>query len=134
VGRLGIGLLIIMGHTKCEAITAALDSGEKSVPVKNIINNIEPAIKKVKKEYKDLNADSIASKAVVENVWQTIDDIFRQSAIIRSFVKTNRLKVVGALYDAETGKVHLLGVHLRQDALIRDYDRKKRSTGRTIKK
>jgi carbonic anhydrase len=114
----------VLGHTKCETVATAAENDSVSMPMKTIINNIGPAIAKVKKENKGLAGDELAAKAIAVNVWQSIDDIFKRSAAVRSFVNTGRLKVVGAIYDIETGKVHLLGVHLRQDFLLKKYSQK----------
>jgi len=132
--HLGIPLIIVMGHTRCGAVTAAVEGGEASVPVRSILNNIEPAVAKVKKVFGGAADDDLVAKAIVENIWQTIDDIFKTSPAIRSLVKAGRLKVAGALYDIGTGKVEPLGVHHRQDVLIRMYDGKKSGMAGTKKK
>lgn len=133
-GHLGIPLIIVLGHTKCGAVTAAVENGPASIPIKTIINNIGPAVLKTKKENGEIGQEDLIAKSITENVWQTIDDIFKTSGEIRSLVKTNKLKIVGAIYDVETGKVRLLGVHLRQDLLIKKYEQNRGAGTRTIKK
>lgn len=124
--HLGIPLIVVLGHTKCGAVTAAVEGGpDASAPIKSIINNIEPAVAKAKKGNGEFGEEELVAKSITENVWQAIDDILRSSALLRSLVKTNKLKIVGALYDVETGNVHPLGVHFRQDLLIKKYEQKR---------
>jgi carbonic anhydrase len=126
VGHLGIPLVIVLGHTKCGAVTAAVEGPpDASVPLRSILNNIEPAVAKAKKESGEIDEDALVAKSISENVMQAIDDILRTSAAVRSLVKAGKVKVVGAIYDLETGKVAMLGVHYRQDQLIKKYDEKK---------
>jgi carbonic anhydrase len=52
-------------------------------------------------------------------VWQAIEDILVTSKEIREAVGKGELKVVGALYDIETGVVTFMGMHYRQEQLVR---------------
>jgi carbonic anhydrase len=133
-GHLGIPLIIVLGHTKCGAVTAAVENGQVSVPIKTIINNIEPAVARARKSSGEIAEEDLILKSITENVWQTIEDIFKISGKIRALVKTGKVKIVGAMYDIETGKVRPLGVHLRQDLLIKKYEQNKGAGTRTDKK
>lgn len=48
----------------------------------------------------------------------SIEDLFRKSEIVREKVTAGKLKVVGALYDIETGKVEFLGSHPQQESFF----------------
>ncbi|MFH1737913.1 MAG: carbonic anhydrase, partial [bacterium] len=49
---------------------------------------------------------------------QAIDDLFRQSPATRDRVRDGRLRVVGAVYHLEDGKVEWLGMHPQQETLL----------------
>ncbi|RPI59571.1 MAG: hypothetical protein EHM48_08680 [Planctomycetaceae bacterium] len=43
------------------------------------------------------------------NIWQSIQDLFTRSAEVRELVSHNKLVVVGAMYDLQTGQIAWLG-------------------------
>jgi carbonic anhydrase len=56
--------------------------------------------------------------ANTDNVWQAVADMLQQSPIIREKVKDNRVQLVGALYDLDSGQVQWLGPHPGQVKLV----------------
>jgi carbonic anhydrase len=96
-------LLVVMGHTKCGAVTAAC-SGEKmpSVNLDAIMKKIDPAVAQAKTYAKP--ADLIEA-AIKDNVHQSAKDVLANSEILREAVKAGKLKVVEAEYELESGEV-----------------------------
>jgi len=96
-------LLVVLGHQKCGAVSAAC-SGEK-MPSHNldaIMDKIGPAVTQAKTYAK---ADDLIESAIKENVHQSAKDILGNSEIIRSAVKSGELSVIEAEYELDTGKV-----------------------------
>jgi len=62
--------------------------------------------------------EEAVAKAIQANVWQTIEDIIKQSSVVREKVHAGRLSILGAVYDLEQGKVSWLGLHPAQDSLV----------------
>ena len=120
VGHLGTPLLIVMGHSKCGAVTAVVKKAHVGGSIPSLIDNIAPAVAKAVKENPGIAEDQLVVKSIKANVWQSVEDIFKTSEEIRMLVREGKLKVVGALYDIETGVVTNLGVHYRQDALLKE--------------
>lgn len=118
VEHLGTPLLIVIGHTKCGAVTAVVKNSELHGNILSLTKNIEPAVKSVREQYKNITDDDLIMKSIKANIWQSIEDILKSSSIIRTLVKSGKLKVIGALYDIETGKVTNLGVHFRQEQIM----------------
>jgi carbonic anhydrase len=116
VGHLNTPLLIVMGHTKCGAVTAVVKGAELHGHLHALAEKIQPAADKVKVETTDVQ--EAVPKAIQANVWQTIEDIIRLSAIVREKIESGQVSIVGAIYDLEQGKVNWLGAHPAQDALI----------------
>jgi carbonic anhydrase len=117
--HLGTPLLMVLGHTKCGAVTAAVKGGEVHGSIAGLIDKIKPVAEKTRAERKDLSEDDLILKTIKANIFKTIEDIFRSSPEIRTRVREGKLKVIGALYDIETGVVSDLGVHYKQEALVR---------------
>ncbi len=97
-----------MGHTKCRAVTAVAkgDHVEGSIP--KLVDNIIPAVEKVKHSHKDEEYTKWINEAISENVNQSIQDILSKSEIVSKLVKDGKVKIVGAIYDVDTGKVTFL--------------------------
>jgi carbonic anhydrase len=116
VGHLNTPLLIVMGHTKCGAVTAVVKETELHGHLQALAEKIKPAVAKVKAE--PMETEEAVPKAIQANVWQTIEDIIKQSSAVRSKVEAGQLSLLGAIYDLEHGRVTWLGAHPAQDALI----------------
>jgi len=102
----GSKILIVMGHTKCGAVTAAC----KHVELGNItalLSKIKPAVITIeekiqsKKEMLESNIEEVT----VLNVELSIDRIRKESPILAEMEKNGEIEIVGALYDVSTGIV-----------------------------
>jgi len=98
----GSKLLVVMGHTKCGAVTAAC----KHVELGNItalLSKIKPVVNSV---IGDKEVDENAIEAVaVENVKLSIERIRKESPILAELEQQGEIKIVGSIYDVATGKV-----------------------------
>lgn len=121
-GHLGTPLLMVIGHTKCGAVTAVVKNLKVNGNILNLTDNIIPAVKVTRAQSKDMSEDELIQKSIKANVWQSIEDILKYSSEIRSLIKEGKLKVVGAIYDIESGKVTNLGVHYRQEQIMNSID------------
>lgn len=103
VKHLHTPLVIVMGHSKCGAITAVASG----VFLEGHIASIGPAIQTAIKNVKDLEGDLItnASKALARQISQRINE---SEPIIADLVTTGKVKVVSAYYDIESGVVTFL--------------------------
>jgi carbonic anhydrase len=109
VGHLHTPLLVVMGHTRCGAVTAVAKGAELHGLIPELVDNILPAVKRAKAAGAD--EKNLIPSAIRENVWQSISDIFRRSDGIKSAVAKGDLTIVGCIYDLDTGKVEWLGEH-----------------------
>jgi len=103
-------VLVVLGHTKCGAVTAVNHAFhgkchrlERNIPP--LIKNIKPAVQRAASKYSGIKGDDLIPHAIVENVWQSIEDLFMNSPATRELVKSRKAKVVGAIYDVATGQV-----------------------------
>jgi carbonic anhydrase len=120
VGHLGTPLIMVLGHTKCGAVTAVVKGDKVGGNILSLIDNIQPAVQSAKTNFKNSSPDEILYQAIKANVWQSIEDILKRSSEIRNLVKEGNIKIVGAMYDIESGKVTSLGVHNRQEQILRE--------------
>jgi carbonic anhydrase len=107
--HLGSPLIVVLGHERCGAVTAAVDAkGKPEGNIGAIIKTIAPAVKQAKKDYKGKNKAELVETAVDDNVKLVAANITRQSAVLRHLVKEGKIKIVAAKYDLDDGKVSLL--------------------------
>ena len=118
VGHLHTPLLVVLGHTKCGAVTAVASQAEVHGSIPGLVDNIVPAVERARKRHAGVAAGELVSFAIVENVFQSIHDTLKKSAEIRGLVQTGKLAIVGAVYDIDTGRVSWLGQHPDQTALL----------------
>ncbi len=119
VGHLQTPLLLVLGHTKCGAVTAAVQNSKVEGNILNLINKIKPVVGKTMKNHPLLTGDSLILAATSANVWQSIENILTKSEEIRHKVKNGELKIIGGIYDIETGKVSIMGQHPHEDKLLK---------------
>jgi carbonic anhydrase len=97
VEHLGAKVIVVMGHSKCGAVAAAMSDGHIEGKVANIVEEIKPSI---------ANAAD-AAKAEELNVANSSEKIL-QSEILSKMVKSNKVVLKQAKYDITTGKVEFL--------------------------
>jgi carbonic anhydrase len=101
--HLGSSVLVVLGHEKCGAVTAAC-SGEK-MPTANlqaIVDQIEPAVVHARAYAK---ADALLDSAIRENIHQSAKDVLAHSEVLKRAHDEGKLLVVEAIYKLDGGEV-----------------------------
>jgi carbonic anhydrase len=96
-----------MGHTRCGAITGACNNVQLG-HLTTLLEKVKPAIEgetETKADRNGSNPDFVA-KVTELNVHLALEKIRSESDIIREMEKNGAIKLVGGLYEVETGKVH----------------------------
>jgi carbonic anhydrase len=114
----GAKLLIVIGHTQCGAVTAAVNlagskqSAEEATGCQHlepIIHEIQQAIAPESRLHLDGCADDqkveFVNSVATRNVEHTVKSILEQSRTIHRLVETGQIVLVGAMYDVVTGKI-----------------------------
>lgn len=122
VGHLKTPVLVVLGHSHCGAVTAVLKEQSVHGSIPALVDNIGPAVARARKSGDGLSEAALLARAVEENVFVTIEDLFARSAETRELVEAGSLSVVGAVYELDSGKVGWLGEHRNQAALLAKLD------------
>jgi len=106
--QFGSRLVVVMGHTRCGAISATVKAietglGPESKNLRSITDRIAPHINGL---VRPGDRDGILREAVRANVRASADHLRHGSQILEELVAGGRLAVVGAEYELETGAVH----------------------------
>jgi carbonic anhydrase len=100
----GSKIVVVLGHTKCGAVTAACNNVELG-NVTGLLNKIKPSVELVKNEGNWSSSDENVQRVSDINVAKAIDRIKAESDILREMEKNGEIEIVGAMYSVETGKV-----------------------------
>ena len=107
--KVGSKLIVVLGHTNCGAIIGACDD-VKLGHLTSLIEKIKPAIELETETNSDRNGRNITftENVSVNNVKLTVEGIRKRSSILSEMEKENKIRIVGGIYDVETGKVTFL--------------------------
>jgi carbonic anhydrase len=102
----GTKTIVVLGHTRCGAVVGACNHVELG-HLTGLLNKIQPAIdgEKTTKDDRSGSNPEFVLNVTKLNVHLTVDKIRQESPIIAELEKSGQIKIVGALYEVETGKV-----------------------------
>jgi carbonic anhydrase len=104
---LGASLIMVLGHDQCGAIKGAIDVFTKNAQLPGHLPNLVAHLK-VPVETALKQQGSLLENAIRENVLHNVEALRNSTPVLADMVKDNRLRVVGGLYDLETGQVVVL--------------------------
>jgi len=104
----GSKVVLVLGHEHCGAVKSAIDDVK--------LGNITPMLAKIKPAVEAVKYDGDRSSKNKEfvhdvcttNVQMTIDQIRKDSPIMKEMEDNGEIKIVGAVYDLDNGKVTFL--------------------------
>jgi carbonic anhydrase len=107
----GTKVLVILGHTACGAVKGACD-GAKLGNLTILLDKIMPAVNAVSQpsEAEQRNSKNIdfVNDVAVKNVQMTIENTRNMSPVLKEMEDNGEIKIVGAMYDINNGKVTFL--------------------------
>jgi len=101
-------LIVVLGHQNCGAVAAALSRPEQTQgeppELGELLNRIRPAIATVNR---NLEREQLIMAAVEANVRTSVKQL-RHVPSIAAAIKTKNVKVLGAVYHIDSGKISFL--------------------------
>jgi carbonic anhydrase len=108
VAELGASLVMVLGHSECGAVKAAIkhldDKDALPGAIEPLVNSIRPAVVKARRM-----PGNLLDNALRANVAIGVEQLRSLQPILAPAVKRGRIKVVGAMYDLATGSVTMTG-------------------------
>jgi carbonic anhydrase len=99
-------LLVVLGHTSCGAVTAAVAGAEEEGHIGSVLCEICEAVDNACTEHDDEEGKVLA--AVKENALLIAGRLRSSEPVLKKLVDEGSLLVAAALYDIESGEVTLL--------------------------
>jgi len=110
VEHLGAPLIMVLGHGRCGALTEAVEA--KGAPPEGnigaIIKTLAPAVRQAEKEAVGKDNAELIETAIDCNIKLVCNALVEQSNVIKGLADTGKVKIVGAKYDLDDGRVRLL--------------------------
>lgn len=108
VAELGVRLIMVLGHSQCGAVKAAIThiDANDALPgsIGELVGLVQPAVVAAK----NLPGDKLTN-VIKANVEKCVERIRTLDPILSKFAKSGELKVVGGVYELRTGKVEIFG-------------------------
>lgn len=107
----GTKAIVVLGHTSCGAVKGACDHAELG-NLTALVNKIQPAVNSV-----DLPAEpekrtsanlQFVDRVAEKNVELTIEEIRKQSPVLKDMEAAGEIVIKGAMYDISSGEVRFL--------------------------
>ena len=102
----GSKLIVVLGHTKCGAIEGACNN-VVSGHITGLLNKIKPAIEKETITLSERNGSNkeFVTRVATNNVLLTVEKVKEQSSLLAEMEQSKQIRIIGGLYDLDTGKV-----------------------------
>jgi carbonic anhydrase len=103
IEHLGTRLVVVLGHQRCGAVSAAVSGGTETGDIPDVLKAILPAVEGTKGE----SGDPI-DNAVRANARDIAKRLQSTGPIIAPRVQSGEVKIVAAYYSLDTGQIELL--------------------------
>jgi carbonic anhydrase len=107
--RFNTRLVVVLGHSGCGALTAALEDirrpGKQSRALRSIVDRVRPAVHDVIEARPDAPDADVLRLAIRANIRASVNHLRSASELLEGLVRDEGLVVVGAEYSLATGVV-----------------------------
>lgn len=104
MAELGVPLVVVMGHERCGAVAAALSVVKEGTNFPGAIGDMVEPILSAAINTRDQPGDWL-DNAVRRNVVNVVEKLKISGKLIEDPLESGKLRIVGARYDLDDGKV-----------------------------
>jgi carbonic anhydrase len=108
VEHLKAPLIVVLGHTHCGAVKAAVAGKPLEGHLPHLVAHIEPVIRQLRHTHPHLKGDALIERVIQENVRYTIRVILERSEIVRKHYEADKVQFAGGVYHLREGTVEWL--------------------------
>ena len=99
---LGAKVLMVLAHERCGAVKAAIEGGPLPGHIGSLTAAIQPAVESTRNQAGDRVENACKANAILQA------NRLKASPVISDLINQNRMRVVPAYYDLDTGAVEIL--------------------------
>ena len=108
--KFGTKLVVVVGHSGCGAITAAVEelldgATTESRNLRSIVDRVRPSVAAVIGGRRDVDRKTLIRESVIANVRASVDHLRHGSELLEELIRQEGLAIVGAKYSLDTGVV-----------------------------
>lgn len=108
--KFGTRLIVVLGHSSCGAIRATVDellqpAEHQSPNLRSIVDRVRPSVQPLLETELRHQYDQLVNLAVRANVMASANHLRNGSQVLEQLIEEDGLRVVGAEYSLETGRV-----------------------------
>ncbi|MDB9434712.1 carbonic anhydrase [Microcystis aeruginosa] len=100
---LGAKVIVVLGHSRCGAVKATIEGGRFPGQIGRLIDGLQVGVDRAEKQ----PGSNKLERAIKSNVIYQVEKLGK-SPVMGELVDKKQLKIVGAYYDLDTGKVNLI--------------------------
>lgn len=112
VERFGVRLVVVLGHSQCGAIEASLaqlrEPARVSRGMQSIVERVSPSLQSLIESGHWADESALLHAAVRANVRTSVTQLRHGSTLLERLHLAGELRILGAEYSVETGKVEFL--------------------------
>jgi carbonic anhydrase len=105
---LNASIVMVLGHTSCGAVSAAIKAVENEEDLPGHIQTLASALSSAVTTAKNNNPKDLADYVTRQNVRNNVQLLRQATPLLSKRVRDSQLRVVGGLYDINTGRVELI--------------------------
>jgi len=111
--KFGTKLVVVLGHSGCGAITAAVEelldgATNESRNLRSIVDRVRPSVAAVIAGRQEVDRRTLIRESVIANVRASVDHLRHGSELLEKLIQNDGLVIVGAKYSLDTGIVSFL--------------------------
>lgn len=102
----GARIIAVLGHTKCGAIQGACN-GVQLGNLTGLLAKVQPCVDQAKVDHPGVpgNDPGLVAQVTELNVWRVMEQIRKESPILRDLIASGKVGLVGGVQDLATGEV-----------------------------
>ena len=110
--HLGSVLVMVLGHEKCGAVTAAVAAATEGAhepgSIDAFVDPIVPVVERTRRRSPNASDEALTERSVRANVEHSVEELTNSEALLSHLVEDGKLMIVGAEYELHSGRVTVL--------------------------
>ncbi|MCX7820742.1 MAG: hypothetical protein N2258_03605 [Brevinematales bacterium] len=111
-------LIVVLGHYPCDIVNDVLKSNIKENTIQSIKETLDSSTERAKLIYGTNYSDTLYKQSIVLNVYYSMENIIKNSKIVKNLIETKKIKIIGAIYNEKTGFIEWLNEHPMQQEVV----------------